>query len=284
MNKSQFQVVLRLLILLTTTASIAQKKPDIKGNRTVAVVDKSLDAFHSIVVEEDLELSFKKAETASVQFVADDNLPPVFNFNVKDSVLHISSYYRIKSKKELKITVSYVDLRSIQVKEGTLKLDINSTDIPLEIDAKGKSSIDVYGITDHLSIRLSDNSNIKLTATLNQLDLNAKDKTKFDFSGVLINSNINLFDRSTLNALGSCVNLNLEQSQDSYFSGKGLKTETATLHLTNDAISDLYAIKEVVLSSNHQSVLNFYGTASLVVKEFLGSAQILKKAFNTSKE
>lgn len=284
MIKSQFQVVLLFLILLTTTGSIAQKKPDIKGNRTVAVVDKSLEAFHSIVVEEDLELSFKKAETASVQFVADDNLPPVFNFNVKDSVLHISSYYRIKSKKELKITVSYVDLRSIQVKEGTVKLDINSTDIPLEIDAKGKSSIDVYGITDHLSIRLSDNSNIKLTATLNQLDLNAKDKTKFDFSGVLINSNINLFDRSSLNALGSCVNLNLTQSQNSYFNGKGLKTDTAMLNLTKDAISDLYAIKEVVLSSNHQSVLNFYGTASLVVKEFLGSAQILKKAFNTSKE
>lgn len=272
------------IFFLSCNWSFAQKKPDIKGNRTVAVVDKALDAFNSIVVEEDLDISFKKAVTPSVHFVADDNLPPVFNFSVKDSVLHISSYYRIKSKKELQITVSYVNLKSIQLKEGRVKLDINSNTIPLDINAKGRASIEVYGIADRLSVNLLENSKMKLTSTLNQLEIDTKDKSSIDFSGVITNSKLNLEDRSVFNALGSCTNLFLTQTQDSYFNGKGLKVETAELHLNNNATSDLYAIKEVDLYSNHQSILNFYGTASLEVKEFLGSAQILKKAFNTTQE
>jgi hypothetical protein len=36
------------IFFLSCNWSFAQKKPDIKGNRTVAVVDKALDAFNSI--------------------------------------------------------------------------------------------------------------------------------------------------------------------------------------------------------------------------------------------
>ncbi len=284
LNTRYYILVVCGFILLSSNWSFAQKKPDIKGNKTVAVVDKALDAFNSIVLEEELDISFKKAETPSVHFVADDNLPPVFNFNVKDSVLHISSYYRIKSKKELQITVSYVNLKSIQLKEGSVKLDINSNTTPLEIDVNGKASLDVHGIADHLSVSLSEHSKMKLTATLNQLEIESKDKSSIDFSGVITNSKFNLEDRSEINALGSCVNLFLSQSQDSYFNGKGMKVETAELHLNDRATADIYAIKEVGLYSNHQSILNFYGIATLEVKEFLGSAQIQKKAFNTTQE
>lgn len=284
MIKDLNSFVLLLIALCCSTVIYAQKKPDIKGNRSVAVVDKALDAFHSIVVEEELDLSFKKGDTPLVHFVADDNLPPVFKFEVIDSVLHISSYYRIKSKRELQIQVNYVSLKSIEVNGGLIKLDINSNPLALSVSASNKSDLDIKGISDQVSLLVNDTSKVKLTASLKSLNIEAKDRSKVDLSGVFETTSVLLSDRSSLTALGTTSNLVLGQTADSYFYGKGLKVDQAILSLTNNSMADLYSLTKVDLSLDEQSILNFYGTAQLIVKQFLGTSQILKKAFNSPQQ
>ena len=283
MLKSRYTSLLSLVLLfICSTTPFAQKKPDIKGNRVVAVVDKALEPFHSIVVEEDLDLSFKKGTEPIVHFVADDNLPPVFKFEVKDSVLHIGSYYRIKSKKELQIQINYTTLKSIKLNGGQIKIDINSNDADLEIEAFDKTALEVFGIASKLGARLEANASLKLTATLEDFKMEASDRSSAALSGVFKSVSINLNDRSSLTALGSCEELFIEQGNNSLFKGSGFKTTTAVLHMTETAVADIYVLDKVQMSMDHQSTLNFYGTATLDVKSFLGTAKIFKKAFETT--
>lgn len=277
-------ILLLLVVFICSNTAVAQKKPDIKGNKSVAVVDMVLDPFFSIVVEEDLDLSFKKGETPMVHFVADDNLPPIFKFEVRDSVLYISSYYRIRSKKELQIEVSYVALESIEVSGGAIKLDVNSNPSALTIKAKNKADLEVFGIAESISLEIDDASKIKLTSSLNQLNVLAKGRSNLNISGKFNTSIFNLSDKSTLVALGTIDKLELNQSTESYFNGKGFKVNQAKVAMAENAIADFYAVGVVQLALNHQSKFNFYGTAQLDVVEFLGTSQILKKTFAVTQE
>jgi len=285
MEKPLYKSLLVVLLFYSSLSLVyAQKKPDIRGNKSVAVVDKVLDPFYAIVVEEDMALSFKKGEHPMVHFIADDNLPPVFKFEVKDSVLHISSYYRIRSYKELKIEVTYVALESIDIVEGVVKLAINSNPSALAITTKNKAEVEVFGMADSVSLNLNDNSRVKLTSSLNQLTAEVAHRSQLTLSGKFLTSTIALSGRAAVVGHGTTDELDLKLAAESYFDGKALKVDRAIVAMNDTSVADVYAEQSLALSLNQQARLNFYGNAHLEINQFLGSSQLHKIPVSSSKQ
>ena len=96
-----------LLTLLPMVVMSQQRKPKIKGNRKVTRVTERLPSFKAILLKDDLDIAIVAAKSPSYQLIADDNLVDVITLKVVDSVLEISSFYKITSKKELDITINY---------------------------------------------------------------------------------------------------------------------------------------------------------------------------------
>ncbi|MGB6153622.1 MAG: DUF2807 domain-containing protein, partial [Pricia sp.] len=101
----------------------AQRKPKIKGSRIVADVQENLPPFNTIELKDDLEIRLRKSPQEGYAITADDNLIDVLKFKVEDSVLTISSFYKITSKKKLNITVNYSNINTIRVHDGDIRMD-----------------------------------------------------------------------------------------------------------------------------------------------------------------
>ena len=84
---------------------IAQRRPKIKGNRSVIEVTQELPPFNALELVDNLEVTLKKSFGEEVSITADDNLVDFLKFEVVDSTLVISSFYDIVSKKKLDITM-----------------------------------------------------------------------------------------------------------------------------------------------------------------------------------
>ncbi len=122
---ARFYTSFILLSLIGFTNVQAQKLPKIKGNRIVVPYNAPLEAFNAIELNNDLKLNVVASDTTGVSMIADDNLPPVFKFKVKDSVLFISTYYRITASKQLDITLYTPTLDRVVISSGELGLTLD---------------------------------------------------------------------------------------------------------------------------------------------------------------
>jgi len=96
------------------------------------------------------------ADSSSVAILADDNLPPVFKFLVKDSVLIISTYYTITASKQLDITLFTPTLDSISMVSGEIGITLDPRFKSVKAYASGGTNLSVAGNIAYLSLSLDE--------------------------------------------------------------------------------------------------------------------------------
>ena len=151
-----------LLLLLSTTITLAQNKEKIKGSKIVTIESKSINDFHTLVVEDNLEISLQRGEKAEVKIEADENLQDIISVEVSDNTLRIHTIKQASSFKKLTVKVTYTEklnlitaknettvnaiqellLNSITLKaedESKLFINANVTNFTLQSDGKSKT-------------------------------------------------------------------------------------------------------------------------------------------------
>ena len=123
--------IIIFFLAFTTLAVSAQRKPKIKGNKSIVEVNEDLPFFNAIEVRDDLEIFLKETTIQGYSISADDNLIDILRFDVVDSTLVIRSFYKITTKKQLEITVNFSELKSIIIQQGKIitKDMINSDEL-----------------------------------------------------------------------------------------------------------------------------------------------------------
>ena len=108
---------LLIFTLLVCSWGYGQRKPKIKGNRSVITVNKPLNTFSHLQVTDDLEVVLESGNRKKL-IEADDNLIDILRFEQDGDTLKISSFYTITGNKELKITLTYQHLETLRVERG----------------------------------------------------------------------------------------------------------------------------------------------------------------------
>ena len=117
-------------------------------------VREDLAVFHTIALVDDLEIILQKDTQEGYSITADDNLIDVLKFKVEDSVLTISSFYKITAKKKLEITVYYREIAGINVKDGKINMkDVISTDL-LEVNTSGRARLELNATASVMNIAM----------------------------------------------------------------------------------------------------------------------------------
>lgn len=266
-----------VVLLLISVVSTAQKKPKIKGSKTIIEVTNELAPFNAIKVADNLRLELKKARENSYTFIGDDNLLDVLKFEVIDSVLEISSFYKIVSKKKLDLTINYISLNGITMLNGRLGMkDIVTTDY-LDINLQGDSKLNLNTLATSVGISMSGTSKAELNVDCDDISLNLDQKSELGLYVVAKKSKLIMHGSADAKLQGAVTDFNIELFGNSQLRAESLKGANVFLALDESPDVIIFATENLELSSKGGSRTYLYGTPLITIKDFLGASQLIKR-------
>lgn len=266
-----------LFLALSTFAVSAQRKPKIKGNKSIVEVNEDLPFFNAIELRDDLEVFLKETSIPGYSVSADDNLIDVLRFEVVDSTLIIRSFYKITTKKQLDITVNYNELNSISLQNGKLvSRDMINAD-NLNITTYGSSKLELNARAAVMNITMEGNSTGDLNLQVDSLDLKLRDKIDLNLYGIIGTGIIEMYDNTFSVAEGTADTLNIKLYGNSNLKAENLETGVVHAVVEETTKARLHAYKTIELSSSGSAKTYLWGNAKLIINEFLNSSELYKR-------
>ena len=266
-----------LLLCLSFGISNAQRKPKIKGNKSVVEVNEALQAFHSVQLEDKLIVRLERSTDPGYSLTADDNLVDVLKFKVEDSTLIISAFYKITGKKELDIVLRYNHLRSISLSDGTITSDetISSDDMILDISGYGEAELRLSN--EITNVRMSGNSKANLNIESDSIALQLKEKSQATIYAVSTSQAIQADENTAIDLEGMSDTLNTRLSGNSKLRGQTFEVGHAQLDLSGTSLSRLTVNNYLDLSMTGSSRFYLYGDPEIDLRQFMDNAELYKR-------
>ena len=268
-----------LLLLLSTTITLAQNKEKIKGSKIVTIESKSVNDFQALIVEDNLEISLERGEKAEVKIEADENLHDIISVEVSDNTLRIHTTKQASNFKKLTVKVTYTEklnlitaknettvkaiqellLNSITLKaEDESKLFINANVSTFTLQADGKSKTELNLKSETATIDLIKNSSLK--ALINTTDLK-----------------IDQYQKSTATLEGTAENAIVRLDNNSSFTGNKFTTKKAEITTESYTNCSLFVENNVIITATDQSQIQLLGSPKIEILKFLNQAKLIKK-------
>jgi len=266
-----------ILSLLFCFQAFAQRKPKIKGNKSVVEVSESLEAFNAIELDDDLDILLVKANQEGYNLTIDDNLIDVLKFEVEDSTLTISSFYKITSKKKLDITINYYDLNSIILRNGRLQMkDVIETD-ELTIETYGSSKLQLNSNTTLTNLTMEGNSSGDLSLESDSLNITLKDRIDVNIYSTSDRNNIEMTTNASAKMEGTAYALSAKLFDNSNLKARKLDAEGIEIFSEGSPSARVYASKIFELTSKGSSKIYLSGDAKIDILEFLDTSELHKE-------
>ncbi|MEO0571145.1 MAG: DUF2807 domain-containing protein [Bacteroidota bacterium] len=269
--------VLILLLLVLPTILVSQRRPKIKGNRSVTEVREQLPPFNAIELVDDLDIELKKSFGEGYEIVADDNLVDVLKLEVLDSTLVISSFYDIVSKKKLEITIAIRELKAITVKEGRIFSETMIESDEWYLNTFGNSELDIDASGFMANINAEDNSSIDLNLDVDSLNVVMKHKTDGIIYAVSGAKKVDLADNASLTLEGTTESLQVDMIANTKLRADKLEAAEVSLSNKESSFARINAYRTFNLKSTGNSKTHLYGNPKITIEEFFDTSQLLKK-------
>ncbi len=269
--------LLLLLVLLSTCMVHAQRKPKIKGNKSVVEVHKELPPFNAIELVDDLEIFLQKSSNEGYSINADDNLIDVLKFKVKDSTLIISAFYKITGKKKLDITINYTELKAITLHDGKINMkDVISSD-ELYVNTFGASRLELNATAAVMDINMEGMSSGDFNLASDSLNITLKDRIDVRIYSVGKNNTINMYKNASAKMEGTTDSFQVNLFGSANLKAEKLEATSVYAILEESPTARLYASENLELSSKGSSKTYFYGDGKIVILDFLDTSQLRKE-------
>lgn len=268
---------LLVLIALSTTAIYAQRKPKIKGNKNVIEVTENLPAFNAIELNDDIELTLRKGRSEGYSLSADDNLVDVLKFEVQDSTLVISSFYKITSKKKLDIVIDYFEITSINMLDGRIRMEDQIDVETLKVHTSGNAKLELNANASSIDITMIGNSSGDFSLDADALNINLSDRIDVRIMAICDTNIMSLQGNATAKMEGNSENFGVTQTGSSNLKASKHKAQTVSVDAEGSASARVYANDLLELSSKGSSKTYLYGNGRIEIQEFLDTSELHKQ-------
>lgn len=272
------KIKMLLLILLCTTLAIqAQRKPKIKGNKTVIEVKEALPPFTKLELRDDLDVTLRRSNEEAYTVSADDNLIDVLKFRVEDGTLVISSFYQITAKRKLDIEIAYTQLNSIMLSDGRLTSIDKISSEELTITTLGTAKIELGADAGLVKIDMQDNSSGTFNLTTDSLAVTLINKADASIYSNSFNNSLTMRDNTRLEIEGTADNFGITLEGNANLRAEDLETRkiSATLMASSDA--RFYVTEIINLRQQGSSRCYLYGDPTIELKQFTDTAELFKR-------
>lgn len=267
---------LLLLLVLSSCYIYAQKKPKIRGNKNVVEVREYLPAFKAIQLNDDLDITLQKASEESYDIIADDNLIDVFKFEVTDSTLVISSFYKITAKKKLEITVNYKELEAIILRDGKINSEGMISSDKFYVNTFGTSKLKLNINATLVNINMEGDSSGDFNLDSDSLYISLKDKIDANIYSVGETANIEMFKNASVKIEGTIDSLQVKLVENANFKAAKFEAANTLVNMEGSATARVYAYKNFELASSGSSKIYLSGNPKITITKFLNTS-ILRK-------
>ncbi|WP_426095655.1 GIN domain-containing protein [Flavobacterium sp. DSR2-3-3] len=268
-----------LLLLLSTTLTLAQNKEKIKGSKTVTVEQRQVGNFEALIVEDNLEVHLERGEKTELKIEADENLHDIISLDLSDKILRVYTTKQATNYKKMIVRVTYTtDLNLITSKDEstvnaiqelllktiTLKahdvsklfLNVNTKDFLLQADDKSKIELNLK--SENTIIELSKNASLK--ALVNTTDLK-----------------VDMYQKSGATLEGNAVNTMLRLDNNASFTGNKLTTKNADVTTESYSNCSLFTETAVIIDAADKSEIQLLGSPKIEIRKFADEAKLIKK-------
>lgn len=276
--------IITTLCLLVTLSTFAQKKEKIKGNREVTTVIYEIDPFASLEVKEALEIVLLNGETPKVEVIADENLHEIFNIDVVDGTLKISTSKEIRSSKKLEIYVTISkDLQHIHAEnEAELKSVTTLTIDTAEINALGDAEMDLRIMSDSLAINGFGKTKQRYEITTRELILTAFEDAKIE-ANVTATKVTSQVEYANMKLQGQTDVLYLEVKEKGEFVAHELTAKEIHVTATEQAKVVLNCTEEITIDAHDRSEIDLLGSPKAINMHKFEEEAILRKISEVNK-
>lgn len=262
------------IALIFCFQAFGQRKPKIKGNKSVIEVREDLPPFSAIELRDDLDITLQKASSEGYSITADDNLIDVLKFEVEDSILIISSYYKITAKKKLDITVNYNYIEAITMQDGRMEMkDIVSSE-QLYINTFGSSKLQLNANAPFVSLNMEGNSSGDFNIDSDSLNIVLKDRIDVGIYAVSDVSIVKMSENASVKLEGTADTFKVNLYGNANLKAEKLEAASVSATLEESPSARINAYEDFELSSRGSSKTYFYGAAKIVLIDFLDTSQL----------
>lgn len=266
-----------VIALLFCVQAFGQRKPKIKGNKSVIDVAEGLPAFNAIELNDDLNIVLAKSNQEGYVLKADDNLIDVLKFKVEDSTLVISSFYKITSKKKLDITINFYELSSLIVRDGRIRMkDVIETD-ELTIKTYGSAKVELNAEANYTTLEMEGNSSGDFNLQSDSLNITLKDRIDVRIYSVSEIAKIQMNTNSAVTMEGSTYALSAHLFDNANLKARKLQAEGVEVIAEGSPSAKVYASKDFELTSRGSSKTYLSGEAKIDIIEFLDTSELHKE-------
>lgn len=269
--------VLFFAAFLFCLQGFSQRKPKIKGNRSVVDVTESLPAFNAIELNDDLDIYLEKANQEGYKLTIDDNLIDVLKFKVEDSTLIISSFYKITSKKKLDITINYYEISNIIMRDGRIQMkDAIETD-ELNIETYGSSKLQLNANTSLTNLLMEGNSSGDLSFESDSLNITLKDRIDVSIYSTSERNNMELSKTASAKMEGTAYALSVKLFDNANLKARKLDAEGVEVIAEGSPSARVFASAIFELTSKGSSKTYLSGDPKIDIIEFLDTSELHKE-------
>lgn len=271
--------ILLILFIGINTLSFAQDKEKIRGDRNVIQKTTNLDDFNSLVIKDDLEITFStQNHKNSYTLNTDSNLHEVIKFEIIDSVLTIQTSARIRSKRKLEITLNAMELKNITLHDGSnlKQIGILETDsFKLEAHGNSKSKLDVKA--KHIKAVMSNNAYGDFVFSADTIRMILSDKIGIDATVKASYLDLGMYKNAKATLVGNCKSARISMAGKPSLRAQNLIIEQLNIRESNSSIARINCSVKVNLFLADRSVLYIYNAPHVIIEGLRDNAEIIKR-------
>lgn len=272
------QTITLIAFLFISTLAFSQKSEKLKGSKIVTTQEQATSSFSSVYIQDDIQVSFIKADSTGIELEADDNLHEALKIANNSGNLMISLNNKLRSFKKFEIKVYYTDaLKKIEATDQSKLMildEMDLEDITFKLNKKAKlylnlkSKVAVVEINDDALAEL----NIKTEKLHFILTKNASLKALVASTEMKVDQ----YQKSKSNFEGDVIDMKLRMDNNAKFTGKNLTAKNIEILAEGYSDTSLFAETTIVINAFANSEIELFGEPTIEVKKFTGKTTLKK--------
>jgi hypothetical protein len=268
-----------LILLISTTFALAQKKDQIKGSKTVTVESKEIGQFNSIEINDNLEVYLEKGEIPGIKIEADDNLHDIITIDLRENALRLFTSKEVVKSKKLIVKVTYTnELNRITVKDKATVNAIQEIQLnTINIRSVGSSNLFINANVKNFILQSEDKSKTELNLKSENAKLELSNNASLKALISTVDFTSDLYQKSTATIEGDATNAIIRLDNNSVFTGKKLTIKNVDLITESYSGCSINAATNISIAASEKSEIELYGSPKIEMKKFGDEAKLFKK-------
>lgn len=269
-----------IALMCISVVSFAQKKEKVKGSKIVTIEKKQIEAFESIEVLDNFDVSLVKGSLCGVEIEADDNLHEVIDLAMNGTMLRISTTKTISGYKKLSIRITYTDTFKEIIARNDVKIaTVGKMELP-KISVRGydDSKILLNGKSDEFVLALDDDSEIEMNIKSKKTTVSLLKSAEAKSVIVGEDATFDLYQKSQAKVEGDCNNMILRLDNNASFAGKSFVVKQADLTVEESCSAEVNVKDLVKIDASGKTEVVLFNDPKIEMIRFSDNAVLRKKS------